>query len=81
MNILLGFIFIMVGILQFFFPEEALSLQDIFRIRGERQYSGFAIFSMRLGGIIAFFIGLYIMFTFNIWFKSEKEVNYEKNNT
>lgn len=40
-------------------PEAFLRFQDMFRLTGHRENSGFAIGCMRLGGIIGILYGLF----------------------
>ncbi len=63
MNIFLGIIIIIFGILGFAFPETALRFEDTFRIRGKREYSAFAITMTKFGGIIGVILGIFFMFS------------------
>ena len=63
MNVLLGIIIIIFSILGIAYPETALRFEDMFRIRGEREYSSFAIARTRFGGVIGVIIGIFLMFS------------------
>lgn len=63
MNIILGIIIICISLLNFFSPETSLTLQDMFRIKGAREYSEFAIAMTKFGGLIGIFLGLFVMFS------------------
>jgi len=63
MNVFLGIIIICLSFLNIFSPEKALRFQDMFRIRGDREYSPLAIGMTRIGGVIGFIFGFVIMFS------------------
>lgn len=62
MNILVGLIVIIVSIVNVATPETMMRLQDLFRIKGERQYSDFAIAMTRIGGMIGIVLGIILLF-------------------
>ena len=63
MNFVLGIIIVMFSILKLALPEFVLQFQDIFRIRGKREYTSFAITMTRFAGFFGIFIGIYYMYT------------------
>ncbi len=63
MNIFLGIIIILFSIFGIAYPETALRFEDLFRIRGEREYSTIAIAMTRFGGVIGIICGIYFMFS------------------
>ena len=63
MNIVLGIIMIFFSVFGLVAPISALQFKDMFRIRGEREYTAFAIGMTRFGGVIGIIFGIAIMFT------------------
>ena len=63
MNVLLGIIIIIFSILGIAYPETALRFEDMFRIKGKREYSSFAIAMTRFGGVIGMICGIFFMFS------------------
>ncbi len=63
MNIFLGIIIIFFSVLGIIYPETALRFEDMFRIRGKREYSSFAIAMTRFGGFIGILCGIFLLFT------------------
>lgn len=62
MNFLLGIVIIIMSSFSVIMPESMLRLQDLFRIRGDRQYSEFALAMTRIGGIIGIVLGFILLF-------------------
>lgn len=62
MNVFLGIVIIMISCLNVFIPESMLRFQDIFRLKGDRQYSDFIIVMTRFGGIVGVALGFVTMF-------------------
>lgn len=59
---IIGVIIILISVLLIIFPESALRFRDMFRIKGEREYTDFAIMMNRLGGILGVIMGLLLIF-------------------
>lgn len=62
MNFLLGIVIILISSLSVFAPESMLRFQDLFRIKGDREYSAFAITMTRIGGMIGVVMGFIFLF-------------------
>ena len=62
MNILIGLIVIFISVFNITSPETMLRFQDLFRIKGERQYSDLAIAMTRIGGMIGIILGFILFF-------------------
>lgn len=62
MNVFLGIVCLLIGIWVWLDPETALRWEDIFRIKGAREYSEVAIFFMRARAILALVCGIALFF-------------------
>lgn len=61
-SFMFALIFFGIGFLNILVPEEMLALRDMFRIRGQREYTDLAIGMTRFGGVIAIIIGIVFLF-------------------
>lgn len=61
MEIVFGLIIILFGIMNIASPEMSLRWHDMFRLKGEREYSDFAIGMTRFGGVIGIIMGIVLI--------------------
>ncbi len=57
------FIFILLGFANMMYPESMLRFGDYFKIRGERQYTDFAITMTRIGGFLIIVFSFIMLFS------------------
>ncbi len=53
-------VFIMISGLSACFPETVLTIQDLFRVRGRREYTSFALSMTQLIGVIGIIVGIWV---------------------
>lgn len=59
--VLVGFLLIFFGLMNFLFPEVALKMEDWTRIRGDRDYTPFAKGMTRLSGVVLIVAGILLI--------------------